>query len=213
MQITLTNVIPAPMAGISFDDSKIWDKSLSIDTAGSVLVKADSGRGKSTLVSFLYSNRNDYSGTIELDGKNIKQFSLDELALMRQTRLSIVFQEMRLFPNLTARENIEVKYKLAHGVKENEIDEMAEQMGVKGQMEQTCGTLSLGQQQRIAIIRALVQPFELLLMDEPFSHLDKTNTAIALNIIQKRCKEQNAGMLITSLGEEHGINFTQQLSV
>lgn len=213
MQFKLTNVIPAPMAGISFDDTRIWGKSLQIDTSGAVLVKADSGKGKSTLISFLYSNRKDFSGTIEMDGRNILQLSLDELALIRQTRLSIVFQDMRLFPNLTARENIEVKYKLAQGVKQNEINEMAEHLGLTLHMEQVCGTLSLGQQQRVAIMRALVQPFELLLMDEPFSHLDKTNTAKALEIITRRCTQQKAGMVITSLGEDHGVKYTQQLSV
>ena len=213
MQIKLTNVIPAPLAGIAFDDKCLWGKSIEIDTKGVVLVKAASGRGKSTLISFLYSNRRDFSGNIDLDGKNIKEISLDELSIMRQSRLSVVFQELRLFPNLTARENIEVKYRLSEGVKYEEIGLLADKLGMKNYLDQTCGTLSLGQQQRVAIIRALIQPFEFLMMDEPFSHLDKVNAELAMSIITERCKEQNAGMLITSLGEEHGVNFTQQLTV
>jgi ABC-type lipoprotein export system ATPase subunit len=213
MQIRLNKVIPAPMAGDIFDDSRIWAKSVELETSGRILVKADSGKGKSTLIAFIYGSRRDYTGSIELDGKNTSGLSLNELASCRQTKMSVVFQDLRLFANLTAGENIKLKYNLANGITEEEIKAMAEQMGMLSYLDQSCGTLSLGQQQRIAIIRALVQPFEFLLLDEPFSHLDKGNTEIAYALIRQRCEKQKAGMLITSLGEEYGVDFTQRLTV
>ncbi len=176
-------------------------------------MKADSGKGKSTLIAFIYGSRRDYTGSIDLDGKNISGLSLDELASYRQTRMSVVFQDLRLFPNLTARENIALKLTLAPGISEAEIKVLTEKMGMQIYLDQRCGTLSLGQQQRIAIIRALVQPFEFLMLDEPFSHLDKGNTEIACALIRQRCENQKAGMLITSLGEEYAVDFTQRLTV
>jgi ABC-type multidrug transport system ATPase subunit len=67
-------------------------------------------------------------------------------------------------------------------------------------------TLSLGQRQRVAIIRALCQPFDFLLMDEPFSHLDDDNIAILTELIGSEVEKQKAGMILTSLGSEY--NFT-----
>ena len=78
MLIELENVIPAPMAGISYDPGSIWGKSVSFNSGDYVIVKAASGKGKSTLVSLLYGLRNDYSGTITVDGKNIRSYSLGD---------------------------------------------------------------------------------------------------------------------------------------
>jgi ABC-type cobalamin/Fe3+-siderophores transport system ATPase subunit len=65
----------------------------------------------------------------------------------------------------------------------------------------------MGQQQRVAIIRALCQPFEILLMDEPFSHLDAENSLKCLTLINKRCDEIGAGFVLTTLGDDHGFKY------
>jgi putative ABC transport system ATP-binding protein len=213
MHICLKNVIPSPMAGEPLDNLRIWGRSVELDAFGSILVKADSGRGKSTLVSFIYGNRRDYAGRIEIDGRDTACRSLDELANCRQAKMSVVFQDLRLFPGLTARQNILLKYQLTPGVKMEELEDWAEKTGMSLFFDQCCGTLSLGQQQRVAILRALVQPFEFLMLDEPFSHLDRRNIDIAYALIRQRCQEQKAGLLMTSLGEDYGIDFTQTLTV
>jgi len=69
----------------------------------------------------------------------------------------------------------------------------------------------MGQQQRVAIVRALCQPFDWLLMDEPFSHLDEENTQRSLKLIIERCAELKSGFVLTSLGDDHGIQYDQTL--
>jgi putative ABC transport system ATP-binding protein len=86
---------------------------------------------------------------------------------------------------------------------------MTQQLGMSAQLNQKTKTLSYGQKQRLAIIRALCQPFEFLLLDEPFSHLDNTNINIAWQLIQTEAKKQNAGIILTSLGNNYQLDFDQ----
>ena len=79
--------------------------------------------------------------------------------------------------------------------------------------EQKCGLLSMGQQQRVAIIRAMAQPFKWLIMDEPFSHLDVDNTNRCLKIIHERTTELGAGFVLTTLGDFHNYNYDQELKL
>ena len=78
-------------------------------------------------------------------------------------------------------------------------------------MNQKCGTLSFGQQQRVAIVRALIPQFKFLLMDEPFSHLDKENTNLALDLILARCEQLNSGCLLTTLGDTYDNRLDKML--
>lgn len=94
---------------------------------------------------------------------------------------------------------------------ENKIDEMAEIVGVAGILQQRAGLCSYGEQQRIAIIRALIQPFDWLLMDEPFSHLDKDNIAKAAALIAAECTKRNAGFILTDLDEDAHFNYSRKL--
>ena len=71
----------------------------------------------------------------------------------------------------------------------------------------------MGQQQRVAIVRGLAQPYSWLIMDEPFSHLDIENTNRCLELIHNRTVEQNAGFVLTTLGDDHGYNFDQELNL
>ena len=73
--------------------------------------------------------------------------------------------------------------------------------------------MSYGQRQRIAIIRALCQPFDFLLLDEPFSHLDADNIQKAIDLILEICNAENAGMMLVSLGEDYGISFDKRLEL
>lgn len=189
--------------------SQIWDCHWTWERGSKLLVLAPSGKGKSTLVHALYGLRKDYEGQITFDQKPLSSFAPDEWSAMRSQKLSVVFQDLRLFPELTAMENCQIKALLQAGSMEDTILQMATALGVHEILEQTAGTLSYGQQQRIAIIRALLQPFEWLLLDEPFSHLDEANTAKAAALIQTICRERQAGMLMVSLGEAYGMSWDQ----
>ena len=185
MQIIVQQVIPIPLKDkIVQRTSDVWNTVQQFSSGEWTKIKAPSGTGKTTLTNILYKLRFDFEGTVLWDNVSIANINGDALANIRQQKLSIIFQDLRLFGNLTAKENIELNRVLQEPYYDaSVIETMAEQLGVKHILNQRAAVCSYGEQQRIAIIRALVQPFEFLLMDEPFSHLDKANTAIAAALI------------------------------
>ncbi len=215
MQLQLQNIVPTPLKDKLLQrDSDVWNKQLQLSNPEYIKIKAPSGTGKTTLVHILYKLRKDYEGNVLLDNKNLAALNADELALLRQQNISIIFQDLRLFPHLTARENIELNRVLQQPFYEsNMIDEMAGLLGITHILHQKASMCSYGEQQRVAIIRALMQPFKWLIMDEPFSHLDKNNINKAAALIDAECKKRNAGFLLTDLEDDEHFNYTQLLNL
>jgi ABC-type lipoprotein export system ATPase subunit len=213
MQIELKQVVPVPLKDKFMQrPSSVWNTGVTFGQGEFIKIKAPSGTGKTTLVHILYKLRSDYEGEVLLDGNEARNINDDNLALLRQNKLSIIFQDLRLFPNLTARENIELKRVLQKPYCETAvIDEMAAALGVTYILNQRAGLCSYGEQQRIAIIRALVQPFSWLIMDEPFSHLDHANIAKASALIQQECNKRGAGFILTDLDDDSHFAYTKQL--
>ncbi len=212
MTIALDSIIPIPLKDRFLErKSAIWNTSLQFNSGEFIKIKAPSGTGKTTLVHILYKIRHDYEGLLYYQGRKVTDWDEDELATLRQTKISIVFQDLRLFPNLTAKENIELKRVLQEPFYKAEvIEDMAATLGVSHILNQKAALCSYGEQQRIAIIRALIQPFEWLIMDEPFSHLDIDNTKKAAELIAKECKKRNAGLIITDLENDSNFLYNQQ---
>ncbi len=213
MKITLNNVMPAPLASIAHNDKSIWGNFVELNDGKRIMLNASSGKGKSTFTTTTIGLRNDYSGEITYDNRNISSFSPNEWAEIRQTKIAVVFQDLQLFPKFTVKENLLVKNRLTNAFSELEIIQMLEELEIDDKWSQQCGILSMGQQQRVAIIRALLQPFTWLIMDEPFSHLDKENTARCLKMIHNRTINQNAGFVLTTLGEDYGYTFDYELNL
>jgi ABC-type lipoprotein export system ATPase subunit len=157
--------------------------------------------------------RRDYDGRVYLDHHDIRDFDVEKWGELRRDKISVVFQDLRLFPSLTAMQNIQLKDDLNPSLSESEIRHMAQQLGVDHRMDAPCGKLSLGQQQRVALIRAMAQPFSYLLLDEPFSHLDDDNSRKVVELVMDRCKKNNAGLLMTSLGPNDLFPFTNKISI
>jgi ABC-type lipoprotein export system ATPase subunit len=204
MEIQLRNIVPIPLKErLTQRKSDIWNTALDIKPGQWIKIKAPSGAGKTTLMNILYKVRTDYEGEIIWGNKNLEAIKDNELAQMRQEKVSVIFQNLRLFENLTARENIELKrvmYKPLYGPEV--IDDMAARLGIGSILHQKAAICSYGEQQRIAIIRALMQPFEWLIMDEPFSHLDHANTKKAAELIAAECLKRKAGFVLTDLDED-----------
>ena len=215
MQIQLQQVVPIPLKDrFAQRQSDIWSACVSFAEGEWVKIKAPSGTGKTTLIHILYRLRNDYEGAVRWGKENLQQISPAALAQLRQQEVSIIFQDLRLFAHLTARENIELNRVLQQPFYESsKIDEMAELLNVGHVLNQRAGLCSYGEQQRIAIIRALVQPFTWLLMDEPFSHLDKANTVKAAALIAAECAKRKAGFILTDLDEDDHFNYSKRLQL
>ena len=205
--------MPSPLSSIQHSKESIWGNFIELKERKHILLNASSGKGKSTFTTTMIGLRNDYIGTITFDGKDIKKFSPDDWTTIRQSKISVIYQDLQLFPDLTVAENLILKNNLTNSFSENEIIEMLNKLGIEDKWEQKCGLLSMGQQQRVAIIRGLLQPFEWLIMDEPFSHLDIENTHLCLELIKQRCKVLNAGFVLTTLGDSHEYNYDQELKL
>ncbi len=210
MQITLQGLVPIPLQDkLNNRPSGIWNTTVSFASQKWVKIVAPSGTGKTTLMNILYKLRHDYTGMVQIDNLNLQSIKGDELAQLRQQKISVIFQDLRLFDNLTAHENIELNRVLQEPYYATEvINEMAERLGISHILNQRAGVCSYGEQQRIAIIRALVQPFDWLLMDEPFSHLDNANTQKAVALISEECAKRKTGFILTGLDEDTLFDYT-----
>lgn len=215
MQIELKNLLPIPLKEqFLLRPSGIWGKTLSWNAGEYIKIKAPSGSGKTTLVHLLYKLRDDYEGEIFWGTENIKTISAQNLSGFRQQTFSIIFQDLRLFPNLTARENINLNRVLQQPYyEENKTEEMAARLNISHVLAQLAGTCSYGEQQRIAIVRALMQPFSWLVMDEPFSHLDQENISKAVALIHEECEKRNAGFLLTDLEDDQFFPYSKKLDL
>jgi putative ABC transport system ATP-binding protein len=199
MQIQLREVIPDYIEKEKRIASQIWAQNISIKKGEHLHIVAPSGSGKTSLIHFIYGLRKDYSGSILYDDTNIKNVSIERFSEFRQNKISIIFQDLRLFEERTVKENIEIKRILDPYHQPGKITEMAERLGIKNKLSQLAKTCSYGEQQRIAIIRALMQPFDFLLLDEPYSHLDETNRKKAMGLIYEECAKRSAAMIFADL--------------
>ena len=211
MLIELNQVIPEPIPKEMIERSEVWGTQLKIEPRTFNLISAHSGKGKSTLLHLLYGLRKDFSGEVIMDGKNIQKQTTYNWTSLRSTQIALLFQELKLFPKLCACENIELIPQINQNVPSGL--EMAKQLGMEGFLTKPVETLSFGQRQRIALIRTLRKPFKLLLLDEPFSHLDQENTNLASNLINEIARANQATALVTSLGEVAPLSFDRILSL
>lgn len=191
--------------------SDVWNRELEFRAPEYLFVQAPSGTGKTTLVHSLYGNRRDYTGTISWDGKAIGDLGPEELATLRAGRLSVIFQDMRLFPSLSTWDNLELKRSLGNIISPEELRDWMQRLGIADKKDSLAATLSYGEQQRVAILRSLLQPFSWILMDEPFSHLDQNNTRIAAALILEQVQRHNAGMLLADLDQNNFFPYHKTL--
>ncbi|MBC7826353.1 MAG: ATP-binding cassette domain-containing protein [Chitinophagaceae bacterium] len=199
MDLSVDEILPDYFDESRKNTSEVWGKSLNIKKGEYVKIVAPSGSGKTSLIHFLYGMRNEYNGSIRYDKSDIKKFDIEDFTRYRKDHISIVFQDLRLFPEQTVWENIELKRQLNPFHPAERIKQMAEILGISDKLESKSRTCSYGEQQRIAIIRSLMQPFDLLLLDEPFSHLDNQNSQKAMQLMLEESEKRNAAILFADL--------------
>lgn len=206
-RIHLQQTLPQVFAGRDTVTSQIWHQDIVFSKGKRYLIEAASGTGKSSLCSYIYGYRRDYQGIISFDERNIRSFSVGEWVDIRKHSLSILFQELRVFPELTALENVLLKNRLTNYKKRKEILALFEAVGIADKIDERAGKLSFGQQQRVAFIRSLCQPFDFIFLDEPVSHLDDENNAIMSRLLVQEADSQGAGIIVTSIGKHLELEY------
>lgn len=199
MKIHLQKIIPSYIEKEKVEGSEVWGHDIVFTMGKHVHIVASSGRGKTSFIHFIYGLRNDYSGSISYSNKSIESFNAEQFSPFRQKNISIVFQDLRLFRDQTARENLEIKRQLEPFHPAAKIEEMAERLGIANKLDKLARTCSYGEQQRIAILRSLMQPFDFILLDEPFSNLDDANRHKAFDLISEECNARGASMIFADL--------------
>jgi putative ABC transport system ATP-binding protein len=199
MFLQIGNLLPTYFEEEKKSTSEVWGKDLVFNKAEYIKIVAPSGSGKTSLMHFLYGIRNEYSGSISYGNNSIKNFSPEDFANYRKNYISIVFQDLKLLPEQTVWENLELKRQLNPYHPPEKIQEMTEQLGIKDRLNYKCKTCSYGEQQRVSIIRSLLQPFEFLLLDEPFSHLDEANSQKAMQLMLEEAQARGAAIIFADL--------------
>ncbi len=214
MIFRLEHLVPLPLQEQDHSHSQVWDRdSVEFESGQHYLVVAPSGHGKTSLLAVLYGLRKDYGGSLILDNQDAGSLKEGQWTRLRKEKLAFVFQGLELFADLTALENIQLKNRISNYHTEAEIRDIAIHLGIGDFLGRKAGIMSFGQQQRVAIIRALCQPFKFLLADECFSHMDQENSQIAYELISEECRKQKAGLILTSLGssQQHKVDWRLKL--
>ena len=180
--------------------SDVWHRDITLERGKRYLISAESGTGKSSMCSYIYGYRQDYSGVIAFDGQDIRSLTIAQWCDVRQRHIAYLPQDMRLFGELTAMENVELKNRLTGFKNRDEIRHLFEALGIADKEDSLASKLSIGQQQRVAIIRTLCQPCDFIMLDEPVSHLDEENNRIVADLVTQEATRQGAGIIATSVG-------------
>jgi len=209
MYLEIDQLLPEYFDESRKQSSEVWGKNIRVDKGEFIKIVAPSGSGKTSLMHFLYGIRHEYKGSVSYSGNRIRKFGAEDFAKYRQSHISIVFQDLRLLPEQTVMQNIEIKRQLNPYHPQEKIREMAERLGIGSKLSFKARICSYGEQQRVAIIRSLMQPFDFLLLDEPFSHLDNKNSENAMALMVEEARKREASIVFADLERIDYYPFTR----
>lgn len=179
-----------------------------------VVITGNSGVGKTTLLHLLGGLLPPESGVISIDDQNINELSPRKLDAFRGQYIGIVLQQNYFIESLSVLENVELASWLATGKKVTEkAKEILNHLGLENQMHKLPSQLSVGQQQRVSIARALVNNPKVILADEPTSSLDDENTLIVANLLETIARDFQTAMVIVTHDSRLKNKFHNQISL
>lgn len=186
----------------------------SCDALKTVLITGNSGVGKTTLLHLLAGMLRPTSGEISIDGNDIGLLSNKSLDKFRGRNIGIVLQQNHFVESLTVIENVILASWLVDGKKKTEeAKKILEYLDLAGQIHKLPSQLSVGQQQRVSIARALINKPKLVLADEPTSSLDDANTQKVANLLEKLAQEYQAALVIVTHDSRLKERFMNQISL
>ncbi len=177
---------------ISFDDYKIND-------GENALILGASGSGKTTLMHLLCGLLKPTVGTITVNGKSIEKLSSEETDIFRGENMGIIFQKSFFVKSLTVLENILLACQFAgYQSSKGEAREILKELQILEQENKYPHQLSVGQQQRASIARAIIHKPKYILADEPTAALDDNNCMKVIDLLLNQAKENNASLLVVT---------------
>lgn len=210
-RIEMKGMLPRVFVSEKIPPSDVWRHDVAFERGRFYLVEAASGGGKSSMCAYIFGARTDYEGRLLFDGEDAAGISMAGWQALRRRNIAYLPQELSLFPELTAWENIQLKNRVTGYASEKMVERWLEQLGIASRRDYPAGRMSIGQQQRVAIIRSVCQPFDFILLDEPVSHLDEDNNRIAAAIIAEEARRQGAGVISTSVGNHILLDYNERL--
>jgi len=173
------------------------DVSFTVNEGDFWAIIGPSGSGKSTMLQLLGALDRPTSGEIIMDGKDITRQSDSKLAKLRSAMLGFVFQNFNLIPTLTASQNVEAA--LVKRTRENraQVKELLSQVGLESRINHLPSLLSGGEQQRVSLVRALINKPRILLADEPTGNLDSKSGEEIMQLLKKLNENGQTIIMIT----------------
>jgi putative ABC transport system ATP-binding protein len=190
-----------------------------------VVLRGESGGGKTTLLHVISGIVHADSGSIELEGVDLMGFSEAKRDRIRATKMGYVFQTFNLLPAFTALENVRLGMSFAQGglmgrggsggrSEQDRAKELMDRVGLSDRMHYLPSQLSVGQQQRVAVARSLVNRPILLLADEPTANVDPANQDRIVELIAQQCEQEAVALLLVTHSDAVARRFSrvEQLS-
>jgi len=173
---------------------------LAVQPGEFVALMGPSGSGKSTLLQLLGGLDRPTTGSVVFEGADISHLSDSQATKLRRERTGFVFQAFNLIPLLSVRENIELPFTIAGGAKDarERVKRVIELVELTGKEGHRPDQLSAGEQQRVAVARALVTRPSVLLADEPTGNLDYTNSGELLDALWRSCEHERQTIVLVT---------------
>ena len=175
------------------------DVSFSVEKGEFVAIMGPSGSGKSTLMHLLGGVDKPTAGHVWLQGTDLYKLDENALAIFRRRQIGLVYQFYNLLPVLNVRENLTLPLLLdGRNVNKNQLEQLAQILGIQDRMNHLPHQLSGGQQQRVSIGRALITSPALLLADEPTGNLDSKTTKEVMEMIVGIARRHNETLILVT---------------
>lgn len=194
----------------------VYVSGLTMQEGERMVLEGPSGSGKTTFLHLLSGMLTPDSGSIYFDGRDVLQMPRHKRDCWRADNIGYVFQKLNLLEALTVEQNVLLARMWSTGKEEEpekRVHELLEQVGLEKKAKMLPHKLSLGEQQRVAVVRALFNRPKLLLADEPTASLDRQNAETVLQMMTEMCRQDGVAMLLSTHDDEIKKRFENRYDI